>query len=149
MIVAARNRDVDIPDSLGIEVVPLDSESSFELLRCLIQSSGLDDSAREVVDYIGGHPLAISSAAEYMNRHAMPCDEYLQIRKTQNEQFHPSDPRIQRIFETSLALLSADAQRLIECMALMDSDQIFEELFLQDLEGVIIMERYVIESNLK
>lgn len=148
VIVASRNRDVIIPDSHGIEVAPLDSETGSELLSSLLQVSDLHDPARNLVDFLGGHPLAISIAAEYMLRTAMPCSKYLQLcKEKQLEHFESSDPRIQSVFVASLALLSTDAQGLIECIALLDSDQIFEELFLQDYEGDAIVEKYVIDSS--
>lgn len=143
VIVASRNRDLGISGSPGIEVAPLDLESGEELLGSLIQYPNFDNSARDLVDMLGCHPLAISFAAEYMKSTVTTCSKYLQFYKeNQLKLFDASNPQTQSVLVTSLPLLSTDGQKVIECMALMDSHQIFEELFLQD--PVPIAEKYVI-----
>lgn len=138
VIITSRTRDVGIPGSPGIEVTPLDLETGAELLGSLIQYPNLDSSATYLVDMLSGHPLAISFAAEYMNSAASTCSDYLQIfKENQLKLLGTSEPqRFQIILVTSLPLLSVDGQKIIECMALMDSHLIFEELFLQDLAPI-------------
>lgn len=144
VIVTSRSRDISIPGSLEISVEPLDSETGAKLLGSLNQVADLDNSAKELVDLLGGHPLAICQAAAYMRSAAISCSKFLQLyKKRPHMSSHLYNSQIKRLFRLNLASLSTEAQRLLECMALMDPDQIPEELFLQDLEGVEIIEKYV------
>ena len=150
MIVASRRRHINIPGSLEIVVPPLESGTAAKLFDSLVQTADLDNSARELVDLLGGHPLAISQAAVYMKSTATTCSELLQkYKKDQLQMFDVSDPRINRAYRLSLPLLSIKAQRLIECMAFMDPNEIPEEIFVQDLKGATIIEKYVTASTLR
>ena len=114
-----------------------------------MQSEDSSDSAREVADRLGGHPLAISLAAGYMKMAAITCSEYLELYK--ERQLELSDNfdtqgypySLRRLWEMTLASVSSDARRLLECMAVMDPDQIPEVLFLQDIEDVTIIQKYM------
>lgn len=148
VILTSRNRDVGIPGSPGIEVTPLDLQTGAGLLGCLIKHAIIDSSATYLVDILGGHPLAISFAAEYLNSAASSFGDYLQLfEEIQMNLLDTSYPqRFQSVLVTSLPLLSIDGQKTIECMALMDSHLIFEELFLQVF--VPVTEKYVIVDDL-
>lgn len=150
VIFASRRRDISIPGSLEIEVAALDSGTGAELLSSLTQIPNLDNSAKEIVGLLGGHPLAITQAAGYMKSSITSCSEFLELYKERLlEPFDVTSPGIHGVFKECLASLSSDAQRLIECMALMDHDGIPQELFLQDLEGVTILEKYVAYPSLR
>lgn len=151
VIFTSRRRDMFIPWSLELEVAPFDSESGARLLNSLMQSEDTSGSAREVADWLGGHPLAISQAASYMKMAAATCSEYLELYQKRQLEFSDTfyTHSIHSVWETTLASLSSDARRLLECMAIMDPDQIPEELFLQDIEDVTIVRKYVSGSTLR
>ena len=155
VILTSRRRDIIIPGSLEVEVAPFDSETGAGLLNSLMQSEDSSGSAREVANQLGGHPLAISQAVGYMKMAATTCSEFLELyKKRQLKLSDTSDTRwiqgsIHSLFETTLAPLSSDARRLLECMAVMDPDQIPEELFLQDIEDVTVVQKYVPGSTLR
>lgn len=150
VIITSQRSDINITGSLKVEVAPLDLITSAKLLNSLIQSPESDDSAREVADLLGGLPLAISQVGGHMKSTATTCSEYIQLYK-KGELGLFDEPYLWKrsIFGTVLASLSADARKLIEYMALLDPDRIPEELFLQNLEDVSIVERYVVSSSLR
>lgn len=160
VLLTSQRRDMFIPSSLELEVAPFDSDSGARLLNSLMQSEDSSDSAREVADLLDGYPLAISQAARNMEVTSTTCSEFLEIYKRRqlgysgnfdtwkfSGTFGTGVHSIYSALETSLASLSSDARRLLECMAIMDPDQIPEELFLQDIEDVIIVQKYVSSST--
>lgn len=147
VILTSRRRDIIILKSLEIQVAPIGLDTGAKLLDSLMQNEDSSGLAREIVNLLDGHPLAICQAAKYAETTAATYREFLELYTTKLFNFsNASDARIHSIhglFETTLASVSPDARRLLEYMAFTDPDQIPEELFLQDIEDVMIAQKYV------
>ncbi len=112
-------------------VLRLDELDSGSAVGLLLELSGLADRAQagEVVDVLGGNPLALENAARLTERMGWSFREYKARLEDAPEwaleqALDPTDQSIMRAMSTSIEQLSPHAKRLLSILAWLDPDSI-------------------------
>lgn len=112
-------------------VVRLDDLDSDAAIDLLMELSGLADArqAGDIVDVLGGNPLALENAARLTERMGWSFQEYKRHLEeapdwTLNEALDPTEQSIMRAMSTSIEQLPGNATQLLSILAWFDPNSI-------------------------
>ena len=140
IIITSRRKDIEAPGSLILPVEALDQQSGAELLTAMVSPHEDSRMANELSSLLGGLPLAIVHAGDFINICAMSIAEYLRLLKDSVFSFTLGgkpctnwqyDGSLQTALDDTLAILSPEARDLLDCVAFLDPNNIPEALFLR------------------
>ena len=135
IIITTQNFIPDLKRSIILRIEGLSIDMGSKMLKSVVSSSLLvkDEHAETISRHVDGSPLAIVQIAAYMNVSQKSSLEFLGELE---RQFDWADTRINdygkklsNVFDVVLSELGPQAQKLLDCIALLDPEGISETFF--------------------
>ncbi|KAL9029146.1 MAG: hypothetical protein Q9196_002582 [Gyalolechia fulgens] len=146
IIITTQLRDVELPGSFCFAVEGLSESDGSRLLRSIIDPMSIDgprtDSdglANSISQLVGGLPLAIAQIGGYIKRSQISCKEFIAIFRRRKKNWisrraaaaSTYDKTLQTVFDIALEPLNQDARDLINSIAFMNPQDIWEDIFIR------------------
>lgn len=141
IIITARNSTVTFgTTALNIQVQPFDASIGREALMHLVGQKSVpqesDSSAEELVQALGGLPLAINQISGFIVQQRMSIADFVKFydrnaEKVGRHVINPGERAVSTIWEIALSRLPDSSSRLARLLALLDPDGVNEDIMLE------------------
>lgn len=142
IIVTTQLRDVDLPKSLHIPVVGLSPDDGSNLLGSIVESAVDKELTQEISVLVDGLPLAIAQIGGYINKSQSSFKEFLKVYDNRKSSWYDKpgpalasyDKTLQTVFDIALGALKPDARNLLDSIAFLSPENIWEDIFFRNHE---------------